>query len=121
MSGTSRGTHSVDLRELRVPAAALLAAGAVLPMLNHPGVACPLRTWTGIPCPLCGMTTSVTSTLRGDFGAAFDASPMGVLAVAIAFLVLAARGPLVVRLPNWSLPAALGAMWVFQLSRFSVL
>lgn len=92
-----------------------------MPLLNHPGPACPLRTWTGIPCPLCGMTTSVTSTLRGDLGVAFAASPIGIAAVVVALLVLLTRRPLMVRVPSWSLPALLGAMWIFQLFRFSVL
>ena len=118
----SSGSHrAVDLRDLRVPAAGLVVAGIVLPMLNHPGPGCPLRTVTGIPCPLCGMTTSVSSTLRGDIDTALAASPVGIAAVAVAFLVLATRRPRVVRLPTWSLPALLAVMWVFQLFRFSVL
>lgn len=113
--------HDVDLRDLRIPAAGMLAAGVVLPLLDHPLGACPLRTATGIPCPLCGMTTSVTSTLQGDLGTAIGATPMGIVAVAIAFLVLIERRPRKVRVPTWSLPVALATMWTFQLFRFSVL
>lgn len=111
----------VNLRDLKVPAAAVLAAGIALPLLDHPGTACPLRTWTGVPCPLCGMTTSVTSTLRGDIETAFAASPMGIAAVAVALIAVTSRRSRVLRIPNWFLPVALAAMWVFQLFRFSIL
>ena len=99
----------------------MLAAGAVLPLLpGHPGFACPLRSVTGIPCPLCGMTTSVEATLRWHLHAALAANPAGVLAVLVALVLLVVR-PRRLRVPSLALPAALVAMWVFELHRFSFL
>ncbi|HEY2028085.1 MAG TPA: DUF2752 domain-containing protein [Myxococcales bacterium] len=62
--------------------AMLLAAAAVLPL----GVfECPLRAATGIACPTCGCTRAFHFFVRGDFGAALRASPLGaVLALACA-------------------------------------
>lgn len=58
----------------------LLAAAAVVPL----GVfECPLRAATGIACPTCGCTRAFHFFVRGDFGAAVHASPLGaVLALA---------------------------------------
>ena len=97
----------------------MLALGLVLPHVpGDPGLLCPLRTTTGIPCPLCGMTTSVKASLRGDLHGALLANPLGLVAV-ITALVLLVR-------PMWrrmQLPAAMLAgvgllSWLFQLHRF---
>ena len=99
----------------------MLSAAVLLPVLpGHPGVACPLRLLTGIPCPLCGMTTSVEAGVRLQFDRAFAANPGGVLAIAIAVVLLFVR-PAHIRLPA-ALPAlALVALWLFELHRFSIL
>ena len=112
---------TVEHASLRAPAAALLAAGAVLPLLGHPGIACPLRTMTGVPCPLCGMSTSVQETVQGDLGSALAASPGGPVLVAVAIWLLIARRPPAVRIPTAAMLAILGGLWLFQLFRFSVL
>lgn len=112
----------VDLSELRVAGALMLAAGLVISRLpGHPGLLCPLRAVTGIPCPLCGMTTSVVATMEGRLGDAFSAAPAGVLVVLVALLVLVVRRPQRIRVPVPLLLGALAAMWVFQLFRFQVL
>ena len=106
---------------LRIGSALLLATTLLLPLVpGHGWVICPLRATTGIPCPLCGMTTSVTATGRGRLGDAVAANPAGVLAVALAIAILVLR-PDRLRVPVGVGLAAVGAMWLFQLFRFSVL
>lgn len=38
---------------------------------------CPSMLLFGKPCPGCGLTTSFTATVHGQFGAAFHAHPLG--------------------------------------------
>ncbi len=111
----------IDLSDLRLPAAALLAAGVALPLLGHPGPGCPLRALTGVPCPLCGMSTSVEATLQGDLGQALAANPMGLVAVALAAWALVRRSHRKWHVPAPVLWTILSGMWVFQLFRFSIL
>jgi hypothetical protein len=66
------------------------------------------------------MTTSVGSTLRLDLESALAATPAGVVAVVAAFLVLL-TGPRQLRIPAPLVFVALGAMWLYQLHRFSFL
>jgi hypothetical protein len=109
------------MADLRYAAASAVVAGVALPLLPvHPPLACPLRTVTGVPCPLCGMTTSVVSTLRLDLETALAATPAGVAAVVAALVVLLAR-PRSVRVPVPLPYLALGCMWLYQLHRFSFL
>jgi hypothetical protein len=116
-----RGTLALDPRELRTTGTAMIAAAAVLPLLpGHPGLACPLRTLTGVPCPLCGMTTSVEETVRGQLAIAFAANPAGIAAVAVA-LFLIVRRPERLRIPAALPVVALTATWLFELHRFSIL
>lgn len=98
----------------------MLAAGAALPMLGHPGVGCPLRTITGIPCPLCGMSTSVEDSLRLQIVDALKANPVGLLAVAVAVFALLVRRDLKLRIPIYLVYAGLLSMWLFELIRFGV-
>lgn len=107
--------------DIRGPALGLLAAGALLPLLGHPGLSCPLRTFTGVPCPLCGMSTSVQSTVRGRWSDAFAANPMGIAVVIGALAVLIGLRFDVHRIPKPVIVTVLAGMWVFQLARFSVL
>ena len=79
-----------------------------------------MRTFTSIPCPFCGMSTSVKETVRLQLRDAWTANPAGVLAVVVAVTLIVLR-PRSVRLPNLLIPAALAAMWIFQLFRFSIL
>ena len=99
----------------------MIAAAAVLPVLpGHPGLPCPLRTLTGVPCPLCGMTTSVEETVRGQLSDAFAANPMGIAAVACALFLLLRR-PAGLRVPAVSPIVVVLAAWLFELHRFSIL
>jgi hypothetical protein len=111
----------IDTRELRLPALGMIAAGVLLPILGHPGIACPLRTLTGIPCPLCGASTSVEDALRGHIVAALRASPLGVVALGIAVFSIASRRRFISQIPLVAVVAVLTCAWVFQLFRFSVL
>jgi len=40
---------------------------------------CYVRVQTGVPCPGCGLTTSFTHFVRGEFGRAFHANAAGLL------------------------------------------
>lgn len=115
------GAIALDTADLRYVAAAGVTAGVALPLLPvHLPFACPLRASTGVPCPLCGMTTSVTETVRLDLGAAVAATPAGVAAVGAALVVLLLR-PRQLSIPAPLPYVALGCMWLYQLYRFSFL
>ena len=117
-----RAKATVDLHDLRIAGAAMLAGAVVLPLLPGPdGVACPLRSLTGIPCPLCGMTTSVTAAVHLDPWQSLAASPAGLVTVAVAIGLLVFRRRTTVDVPVWALPAALLAMEIWQLVRVGVL
>jgi hypothetical protein len=112
---------TVDVTDLRRAGGAMLVAAAAWPLLpDGTGIPCPLRAITGVPCPLCGMTTSVTATAYGHLSTAVAANPAGVVAVVVALALVVWRGNSV-RLPVALIPAALAAMWVFELFRFRVL
>ncbi len=99
----------------------MLAISAVLAFSPlHPGIICPLRAATGVPCPFCGMTTSVKAMLHADPGGAWAANPGGIAAVLVAATLVVWR-PRALRVPLVPIVVALAAMWVFQLTRFSVL
>jgi hypothetical protein len=99
----------------------MLPAAVVLPLIpGHPGLACPLRTLTGVPCPLCGMTTSVESTVRLHLRDALAANPAGV-ALVVAAVALFLLRPHRLVLPPLTVPLALAAMWLFELHRFGFL
>ena len=118
---SERGRAVLEGSELRIPAGILLGAGVALPLLDHPGPGCLLRAMTGVPCPLCGMSTSVAATVRGDLSDALTAAPAGIALVGLAIWVFVTGRPRRLEVP---LPGVLGllvVMWVFQLFRFAVL
>jgi len=113
--------HELDARELRRAGTLMLGAGAALAALpGHEGVPCPLRTLTGIPCPLCGGTTSVEEAFRGHFGDSLAASPLGLLAIVSAVLLIALR-PARVRVSPFLVLAVAAGAWLFELHRFSII
>ena len=112
---------ALDPTGLRTAGLAMLGLGVVLPLLpGSPGVPCPLRTLTGVPCPMCGMSTSVEAVLRLDLHGALAANPAGLVAVAVAVLLLMLR-PRLLRVAVFVVPLSLAAMWLFELHRFSYL
>jgi hypothetical protein len=112
----------VALGDLRVAAGFLLLGATVQPFLPGPGgLPCPMREIIGVPCPLCGMTTSVVATVHGHIGDALAANPAGVVAVAIAIVLVLWRRPTLAVIPTWVPLVALAAMWMFELHRFSVI
>ena len=117
-----RAKATVDLHDVRIAGAVMLAGAALLPLLPGPdGVPCPLRSVTGIPCPLCGMTTSVAAAVHLDPWQSLAASPAGLVAVAVAIGLLLFRRRATVDVPMWALPLALFAMEIWQLVRVGAL
>ncbi len=114
-------TTTIDLHDVRVGGAVMLAAAALAPVLPGPdGVPCPLRSLTGVPCPLCGMTTSVIAAVHLDFLAGLAANPAGVLAVVVAVALLLFRRHRQVSVPEWAVPFGLAALWIWQVVRLGV-
>jgi Protein of unknown function (DUF2752) len=112
----------LDARPVRWVGGAMLAAGALLPALpGNAGLPCPLRTLTGIPCPLCGMSTSVTSTMRLRLVDALAANPGGVLLVALTVVLLLVRPARLPLPPTWVTVGLVAFLWVWELQRFSIL
>ena len=104
-------------RDLRLAGIALVGAAGVWPALPvHPPLACPLRTLTGIPCPLCGMTRACVAALQGHLGSSLAFNPAGVL-VLLAAVVAIVRPQWLrrLRIPMWTIVAALGAMWIWNI------
>jgi hypothetical protein len=117
----SMRARTLDVRELGAAGALAVGTVVLLPLVpGYDGVTCFLRTLTGVPCPLCGMSTSVQATVRGDFAGAVAANPAGPVLVALVVAALMARAP-VVRVHPTVPYAALLAAWIYQLGRFDVL
>jgi hypothetical protein len=49
---------------------------------------CHFKEMTGLRCPHCGMTTSFSHVVRGEFSAAWSANPCGVLLAAVCGLCI---------------------------------
>lgn len=114
--------YHFDLSRARIPAGAMLAAGAVLAHLPQGvGIPCPLRTLTGVPCPFCGLTTSVRSIMGGRFGAGLRAAPLGYVVVVVALASVVGLAPKRFALPRVAIAVALAAEWVFELARFHII
>lgn len=119
--GRSRRSATIDLHDVRIAGAVMLAAATLAPVVPGPdGVPCPLRTLTGIPCPFCGMTTSVIAALHLHPMRALVANPAGVPAVLVALTLLVLRHRPQATLPAWAIPVGLGVMWAWELVRFGV-
>lgn len=88
--GTMTRVVTIPLEPLRFLVAGcfgIALLGMVAPFPVFPP--CPLLTATGVPCPLCGMTRSVRSLVRLDPAASLRYQPFGILAAAVAVVVLA--------------------------------
>ncbi|HZQ84186.1 MAG TPA: DUF2752 domain-containing protein [Acidimicrobiales bacterium] len=122
MTASSRSL-TLDLHDIRVAGGVMLGAAAVRAAWpgHAPGLPCPLRTLTGVPCPLCGMTTSVTATVRGHLGSAVAANPAGLLFVAASVALLVSPRLKAVDVPRWLPYVALTLMWMWELLRFGIL
>jgi len=118
----SRRTE-VDLRPLRWGAVALIPAAVVLSVLPFsPIPPCPLRSITGVPCPLCGSTRGVIAAVHGHVGQALTLNPASLLVIALAVALLVTwrfRPAERLRIPIWVVPAALGALWCYQLFKYA--
>jgi Protein of unknown function (DUF2752) len=112
----------VDLGVLRKLGAAMIVLGATLPHIAHnPGLPCPLRTATGVPCPFCGLTTSVKGVCTGHWHDAVAANPFGLLAVAVAIVLLLRPRLRSASLPVVPLLALAAVSWAWELHRFHVI
>jgi hypothetical protein len=110
-------TQTIARRDLRIGATAMLGAALVWPALPvHPPYACPLRTLTGIPCPLCGMTRAVVAAVHGHLTTSLRFNPAGVLVVMLAVAIALGWRAERVHVPKWVLPAALGVLWIYNLT-----
>ncbi len=68
---------------------ALVAARLVDPRRVDAGpVICPFRLATGLPCPGCGLTRSWVHLLHGQLVEALTANPFGIVALALAVLLV---------------------------------
>jgi hypothetical protein len=114
------GVTRVDLKEMRVVGAAMLAVAAVRPLVPFEFVPpCPLRTLTGIPCPMCGMTRGVTALVHGDFARALLMNPASYVVVALAVLLLVQWRTKRVVVPVWLIVVTLGLMWSWQMFKYA--
>lgn len=88
VSGWARWSHALLLLGVLVMAAVGLyltpdpAGHGTHQQLGLPP--CTIYYLTGRPCPSCGLTTSVSAILHGQFGLAWRANPTGFLIVAAA-------------------------------------
>ena len=62
---------------------------------------CQLRQFLGIPCPHCGMTTSFSHVVRGNFRSALESNPLGI--------PLSVTGALCI---PWCLVMAISGRWM---------
>jgi hypothetical protein len=112
----------VDLGVVRKLGAAMLVLGATLPHVAHnPGLPCPLRTVTGVPCPFCGLTTSVKAVCTAHWHDAVAANPFGVVAVAVAVVLLLRPRLRWASLPILPLLALAAMSWTWELHRFHLI
>ncbi|MFB3893718.1 MAG: DUF2752 domain-containing protein [Phycisphaerae bacterium] len=102
-----------------LPCLAVLVVGAVLtPRAAGHGTheelglpPCAMLANTGWPCPSCGLTTSVSAAVHGQFAAAARAQPFGILLTAGAAVLAAAGSVQVLTGRNMLARVRLGVIW----------
>jgi uncharacterized protein DUF2752 len=101
---------------VRTAAGGMLAIAAAWPLLPlHPPLACPLLSLTGVPCPLCGMTRAVVAAAHGHLASSLSFNPGGILVLLLGLAALVRPTLLTrLRLPQWSIFAVLGALWLWN-------
>lgn len=80
---------------------------------THQQLGLPPCTWVmmwGIPCPTCGMTTSWSRLLRGDFAGSLQANPAGCLVALMAAVMATGLGWSAWR-GGWSRLVTAGKAW----------
>ena len=100
-----------------VAAAAVLVIAATLTPSEsghgtHQRLGLPPCGWIvsmGLPCPTCGMTTSFSHTVRGEWGEAFMAQPMGLVLCIVTAMVFV--GGLVMAFTGAPLGRLLATAW----------
>lgn len=113
-------TTTIELAPLRAAAGAMLAIAVVMPWLHLPNATvCPLKRMTGVPCPMCGMTRSVTATVRGNLDRAWMMNPAGIIIVVLAVVLIAGWRWRRLTIPAWTIPVVLGLMWSYQLFKYA--
>ncbi len=99
-SGPSVGLVSV------LAAAGIGTARLISPARAEAGpVICPFRRLTGLPCPGCGLTRSWVDLMHGRVADAMAANAFGIVALALAVLLLVAVGSALLRgraLPSYA-------------------
>lgn len=81
-----RKTERFGHAEVFAAIAALSFVAALLLPLLPLSYTCPLKGMTGLPCATCGMTRAFVRLAHGDVLGAIEASPLGALAAAIAWV-----------------------------------
>jgi hypothetical protein len=110
----------MDLRPLRVAAAAMLAVAAVWPLLPTPDVTtCPLRLVTGVPCPFCGMTRGVVAAVHGDVIGSLVFNPGAIVLLLLGVALLVAWRVRRVAIPVGVITAWFAVLWAYQLFKYT--
>ena len=107
---------TINIREARTGAAALLGLAVVWPQLPvHPPLACPLRTMTGIPCPLCGATRAVVALVHGHVLDSLRFNPVGIVVVLLALALVAGVRVDRLRVAPWVLISLATLLWAWNI------
>jgi hypothetical protein len=107
---------TINIREARAGAAALLGLAVVWPRLPvHPPLACPLRTMTGIPCPLCGATRAVVALAHGHVLDSMRFNPAGIVVVLLALALVAGVRVDRLRVAPWVLISLAALLWAWNI------
>jgi hypothetical protein len=119
-AASARAPIAIDLRPLRIAAAAMLAIAAVWPLLPTPDVTtCPLRLVTGIPCPFCGMTRGVVAAVHGDLISSLVLNPGAIVVLILGIGLLVAWRVRRVAIPVGVVVAWFAVLWAYQMFKYT--